>query len=203
MAFDVVPVTADRWAELAEFFGPSGAYSNCWCAFWRLSGKEFSAGCAERGAGNRALLERLTREGREPGLLAYEEGQPVGWAGLAPRPEYARVLRSPTLKPGPQPVDADDPDRGDDPDDPGVWAVTCFWIPRPQRGRGRHRAAGRGGGARAGARGTGVGGLPGRDGGAKGDPASLYTGTAAMFRRAGFREVRKRKDTRPVMRLAL
>jgi hypothetical protein len=44
---------------------------------------------------------------------------------------------------------------------------------------------------------------PVETGGAKGDPASLYTGTAAMFRRAGFREVRKRKDTRPVMRLAL
>ena len=61
--YEIRPVTPDRWDELVAFFGPSGAYSNCWCTWWRVPSKEFSAGCASGGAGNRTVLERLTAEG--------------------------------------------------------------------------------------------------------------------------------------------
>ncbi len=53
----VLPLTDERWPDLEALFGPNGAYSNCWCAWQRVRGREFSAGCANRGAGNRALLE--------------------------------------------------------------------------------------------------------------------------------------------------
>lgn len=30
MTYSIGPVTADRWAELERFFGPSGACAHCW-----------------------------------------------------------------------------------------------------------------------------------------------------------------------------
>jgi hypothetical protein len=73
---DVRPVTAERWNDLVELFGPSGAYSGCWCMFPRLSGAEFSANGNQ---GNRAAMQRIVKRNAVPGLLAYQDGRPVGW----------------------------------------------------------------------------------------------------------------------------
>jgi hypothetical protein len=84
---EVRPATAERWSDVESLFGPNGAYSNCWCMFYRLTGREFSAAA---GAGTRAGLRELIATGPAPGLLAYAAGAPVGWCALAPREEYAR-----------------------------------------------------------------------------------------------------------------
>jgi GNAT superfamily N-acetyltransferase len=192
---DVRPVTAELWPELVEFFGPSGAYSHCWCAWWRVSSAEFTQGCAEGGAGNRALLERLIREGEAPGLLGYAEGKPVGWVALAPREQYPRLLRSRMLKPEPAP---------DGRPEPGVWSLTCFWIPRAHRGHGVATALLGAAVVHARAHGaTELEAYPVDTSDGRAAPASLYTGAAVMFERAGFREVLRRSDKRPVMRLDL
>lgn len=39
----VHPVGPERWGDLERLFGPSGAYSGCWCLFWRIPGAELSA----------------------------------------------------------------------------------------------------------------------------------------------------------------
>ncbi len=185
MAYDVRPVTADRWDELAAFFGPSGAYSGCWCTWWRQPAKDFDAGCRDGAAGNRALLERLTRDGATPGLLAHAGGEPVGWVTVAPRPEFGRILRSPTL----QPPSLDSPD--DDPADPAVWSVPCFWVPRARRGQGVASALlaaavvhARAHGART------LEGYPVEVAG-RAAADSIYTGTVSLFTRAGFTVVRR------------
>jgi ribosomal protein S18 acetylase RimI-like enzyme len=200
--FEVLPVTAARWPELEGFFGPSGAYSHCWCAWWRVSSSEFKEGCADRGAGNHALLERLTLDGAVPGLLAYEAGEagePVGWVALAPRGQYPRLLRSPTLRPEPG-----DREAQDEQDEAGVWSLTCFWIPRAHRGRGVATALLDAAVVHARARGAAaLEAYPVDTGGERGAPSSLYTGTLGMFLRAGFREVRRRRDRRPVVRIEL
>ncbi|MGZ4596191.1 MAG: hypothetical protein ACXV3V_04625, partial [Actinomycetes bacterium] len=103
----VRPVGPAQWPQLAAFFGPSGAYSGCWCMWWRRTSAEFDAGCLDGATGNRAALQRLTADGRVPGLLAYDGDAPVGWVSVAPRPEFGRVLRSPALKPR-------DPEQGAD-----------------------------------------------------------------------------------------
>ena len=41
-------------------------------------------------------METLVREGREPGLLAYESGLPVGWVSVGRREEYGQLVRSRT-----------------------------------------------------------------------------------------------------------
>jgi GNAT superfamily N-acetyltransferase len=193
----VRPVTPELWPELAAFFGPSGAYSHCWCAWWRVSGSEFDQGCTERGKGNRALLERLTCDGAEPGLLGYDAGgEPAGWVGLAPREQYPRLLRSPTLRPDPE-AGAVDPEH-----EAGVWALTCFWIPRVRRGQGVATALLAAAVTHARTRGaTALEAYPVDTGGERSTAASLYTGTVGMFERAGFREVRRRREKRPVLRL--
>jgi GNAT superfamily N-acetyltransferase len=194
--FDVRPVTADQWDRLAGFFGPSGAYSHCWCVWWRVPSKEFDAGCRDGGVGNREVLRRLTEEGRVPGLLAYRTEKPdtpVGWVSVAPRADFGRVRRSRLLK----------PEDGDSLGDEDVWSVSCFWIPRANRRQGIGRALLTGAVDYAFAQGaSAVEGFPVDTGDAKAAAASIFTGTAAMFADAGFVEVFRRSERRPVMRLA-
>jgi ribosomal protein S18 acetylase RimI-like enzyme len=181
----VQPVTPDRWRDLERLFGPSGAYSGCWCMYLRVPSKQFD----ENGnAGNRALLRTLVRSGAEPGLLAYDGDEPVGWVSVAPRSEFTRVLRSPLHKP----LDADEA---------GVWSLTCFFIGKSARDEGVASSLldaavefARGHGA------TALEAYPSKDGGSA---AEMWRGSIAMFERAGFERAAERKPGRPVMRRAL
>ena len=67
MSVEVHPVTVDRWPDLLALFGPNGAYSNCWCTWWILPGKQFASALP---GDRRALLEDLVRADETPGLLA-------------------------------------------------------------------------------------------------------------------------------------
>src|SRR5215207_10223851 len=120
---EVHPVTADRWRDLVELFerrGPRGGSRNspapgCWCMYWRNR-------ALAHGTPKKRALGSLVRAGREPGLVGYESGVPVGWISIAPREEFRDLLRSPQYRP-----------RDDDED---VWSVVCFVIDRPARRRG-------------------------------------------------------------------
>ena len=191
--FRVEPVTPDRWDDLARLFGPNGAYSNCWCTFFRQTGAEFGAGCANRGAGNRAMLHALVRDEAVPGLLAYRGADPVGWVSVAPRPEYGRVLRSPITRLDPAARE-----------DAAVWAVVCFFVPRGIRSQGVAHALLAG--AVAWAREQGaivIEGYPVDPGDTRPPSSSMYVGTFSMFAAAGFTEVARRIPARPVMELRL
>lgn len=180
---DVFPATADRWHDLEDLFGANGAYSNCWCMFYRLTGREFSAAA---GPGTRGMLRELVEVGPAPGLLAYDGGEAVGWIALAPRSEYGRVLRSPLVKPIA-------------PDDTDVWSVTCFFVRRAARHGGVAEELLRAGVAYAGEQGARVvEGYPVES--AADRSADLYPGTVGMFRRAGFREVSRKTPRRATMR---
>jgi len=188
---EIVPVTADRWLQLADFFGPSGAYGHCWCTYFRQSGKEYEAGARDKGAGNRRLLLRLTADGQVPGLLALRGGQPVGWVSVALREEYARVLRSPLV------------DRERLADD-RVWSVVCFWVPREHRGSGVASALLAGAVDYAAANDASVvEGYPIDTAGGRRAATSVYQGTLELFLRAGFTESYRRKHDRPVVTLAV
>jgi len=190
---EIRPVTADRWEDLAAFFGPSGAFAHCWCTWWRQTSAEFSQGVEGKGAPNRALMHSLVEAGNEPGLLAYSDGRPVGWTSLAPRPQYGRILRSRRI--GPEPEDAAD-ER--------IWSVVCFWIPRQERGKGIANALLKAGVDHARARGaTTLEAYPVDTASGRQPSANLFTGTLTMFQRAGFREVERPPGAQMVMRLQL
>ncbi len=183
----VRPAAPDRWPDLEAFFGPSGAYSNCWCAFFRVTSKQFEAGC--RDGANHQLLKRLTLEGATPGLLAYQGDEPVGWVSVAPRVQYVRVQNSRLLR-APEP----DPD-GD------VWSVVCFWTPKQHRGKGIADHLLRGALDHAYANGaTAVEGYPVDVARKWVGAVGIYHGTVGQFERAGFALLRRPSDTRAVMR---
>jgi GNAT superfamily N-acetyltransferase len=185
---EIRPVTADRWQDLVELFGERGGYANCWCMWWRVTAAEFDRGIRNRGAGNRRAMRRLVAGGRVPGLLAYRDGQPVGWVSLAPREEFGRLQRSPTLKPV---------------DDRPVWSIVCFFMDRRERGK-KVGTALLGAAVRYAAEqgATIVEGYPADPSHRAISNADAYTGVVSMFRRAGFREV-VRRGSRPIMRKTL
>lgn len=181
----VHPATPQRWADVCELAGGNGFYSGCWCAWWLTTSLEFDA---LGPSGRRAVLERLVSAGDPPpGLLAYRDGEPVGWVAVGPRERFGRLQRSPKLKP----VD----------DTPEVWAITCFAVRRDQRRNGVSRVlldAAFEFAARHGA--THVEGVPidTEASGHKG-AAALYTGVLSMFESAGFVEI-ARRGGRPIVR---
>ncbi len=184
MDLDIRPVTADRWDELERLFGPNGAYSGCWCMYFRQSAKEYDA-C--RGEPNREALRAIVEAAEEPGLLALRDGEPVGWVAVSPRDTFPRILRSRVIKP----LD----------DSAGVWSLPCFYVARAHRRQGvsaRLLAA-----AVAFAAERGAAAVEGYPYDVSGDirAADAYTGTVSLFTRAGFTIVEPiRAPRRRVMR---
>jgi GNAT superfamily N-acetyltransferase len=65
------------------------------------------------------------------GLVAYRDGEPVGWCAVEPRAAYPgllRVYRVPWIG------------RAEDKNDTSIWAVTCFFTRAGFRRRGVSRA---------------------------------------------------------------
>jgi GNAT superfamily N-acetyltransferase len=183
---EVHPLTADRWDDLVDLFGPSGASSGCWCMFWRRRSRDMEG---LWGAPARAALRELANAGPAPGLLAYRDGRPVGWCSIAPRGAYPRILHSPVAKPV---------------DDQPAWSVVCFFIRVGERGRGVASAlldAAVGYAEAAGA--EAVEGYPIDAERGRRQNAEMFVGSAAMFRAAGFAEIARRRPTRPIMRREL
>lgn len=180
------PLTLERWPDLEALFGPRGACAGCWDMWWRLSRAEFER---RKGDGNREAFSALVRAGTVPGLLAYMDGRPAGWCAIQPRDAYPALLRSRVLKPV---------------DEQPVWAVTCFFTARAYRGQGLtvallHAAVAyaRAHGARI------VEGYPVEPKNDRMPDAFAWHGTASAFRAAGFIEVARRSETRPIMRFSL
>jgi GNAT superfamily N-acetyltransferase len=190
MRIDVHAVDGSRWEDLTALFGPNGAYSGCWCMWWRRSAQEFRD---NGGAGNKAALRALVREQAPVGLIGYADGEPVGWCALAPRPAYPRLLRSNTLRLG-------------DPEDESVWSLPCLFVHRGHRRRGVATAMLEAAVGQARDRGAVVlEAYPVETAGrARLASAELYTGTVSLMAAAGFTvHDRPASGRRVVMRLKL
>lgn len=187
---EIHPLTPPRWPDLVALFnGPGGAQvRNCWCMFYRRTGKTAVPRGLSHGEHNKRSLEALVASGVVPGLIGYRDGEPVGWVSLGPREAYARLERSPVMRPV---------------DDKPVWSVVCFYTAKAARGEGVAAAMLRGAIDYARAQGARlVESYPvDKDGRSPDD--NLWFGNCAMFERAGFAEVARRKPTRPVLRKAL
>ncbi len=185
----VLPLTPARWPDVEEVFNARGCSvaRGCWCMAYRLSGSRapLPRGMTRTQA-NRAALKALVDAGHPPGLIGYRGKVPVGWVSIGPREEYAKLKRSPVMKPV---------------DEQPVWSIVCFVVPSEYRGQGIARALLKG--AVAYARGQGarlVEAYP-VDKSARSSDDAMWFGAKSMYDKAGFKEVARRKPQRPIVRL--
>jgi GNAT superfamily N-acetyltransferase len=154
--------------------------------YWRLPRPAFEQG---KGEGNRSALRSLVEAGEEPGVLAYRGAEAVAWCAIAPRDAYGALDRSRIL----QPVD-----------DQPVWSISCFFVARRYRRRGLTVPLLAAAVAFAASRGARiVEGYPIEPRQPTVPDTFAWYGFASTFRRAGFTEVARRAETRPIMRYAI
>jgi GNAT superfamily N-acetyltransferase len=182
---DFHPLTPDRWPDFETLFGERGACGGCWCMWWRIPRSQYNK---QKGEKNKRAMNALVEAGEVPGILAYLEGRPAGWCSVAPRESFSGLERSRILKPV---------------DEQPVWSIVCFFIAKEYRRKGLSikllKAAiefvrQRGGRI--------VEGYPVES--KKDQPdAFVWTGLATAFAKAGFKEVERRSESRPIMRYTI
>jgi GNAT superfamily N-acetyltransferase len=186
---DVQDLTPALWPSLERLFGDTGASCGCWCMFWRLTAAQPFASL--RGPPLKRRFKAKVGQGGVLGALAFVDKEPVGWVTYGPRPDFPRLERSSSLA-------CDDAAE--------VWSVPCFFIKQGFRNQGvasrllSHALVRM---EEAGARLAEGYPVQPRDDGRPSPPASSYTGTVAMFARAGFAVAAKSAHAKVRMRRAL
>ena len=184
MNVTVRPLTPDLWPKLEELFGRVGACNGCWCMYWRIGGA-YSQRPRDK---NKAAFRRIVKKGPPPGLLAFDGDKAVGWAQVTPRTAL------PALEHGrfTQKVD-----------DVPVWSLSCFFVRKGYRGKGVMTALLKAAIEHARAmKAPALEAYPIKTETKRGN-ATMYTGVASSFERAGFKTVAVPAAHRPLMRLQL
>jgi GNAT superfamily N-acetyltransferase len=193
-AISVVPANEASWEDLQTVFGTRGQASRCQCQRYKLRPREsFASFPAEERA--HRLRQQTDCGHRESdttsGLVAYLDGEPVGWCAVEPRTAYEGLVRNYRV-----PWEGRAEDKADD----SVWAVTCLLTRAGFRKRGVSRALARAAVDFARARGARA---------IEGYPITtknvileeLHVGTQGVFADAGFTEVSRPTLRRVVMRV--
>ena len=192
----VVPANKASLEDLRAVFGIRGYAAYCQCQ--RPKMRSWAEWKSLQVSGRMQRLEDQTHCGypsapTTSGLVAYLDGEPVGWCAVEPRTAYARLRRTPVPWKG----------RDEDPGDDGVWAVVCFVTRAGFRRRGVSRALARAAvdfarerGARA-LEGYPMLVEPGQDV----TWGELNVGSRSIFADAGFSEVSHPTLRRVVMRI--
>jgi GNAT superfamily N-acetyltransferase len=182
-------VTSELIPDLGKLFSTDPAADRCWCMWFIIPVKEYHAAGGE---GNRASFCELAAGSDLPlGLLAYQDGEPVGWCAVGPRSRYVRALKTPTYRGGEAREDSD------------VWLVPCFFVRKDARRRGVTRAlleaavrlADENGAAAI--EGFPLSGTQGRS------SRDNQVGSEALFSACGFEGIRTPSTSRVVMRRTL
>jgi len=176
------PVTRERLPDLARFSEGHGKFRYCSCMRWRSKSTDFQRSTKESRI---AALEDFVRRDVPVGVLAYLDGEPIGWCSIAPRETYAALERYRALPPV---------------DDTPVWSVVCFFVDRLARRQGGTLGLLRAAVEYARSQGAEViEGYPVEPG------PRLYTymGSPETFRRAGFIDVTPPDQARQIMRFVV
>lgn len=193
----VVPANEASWDDIQAVFGSRGEAYVCQCQRYKLQpGEAFKKVPVEE----RAHRLRTQTECGHPkskttsGLVAYLDGEPVGWCAVEPRTAYFGLRRNFKIH-----WEGRDEDKTDE----TVWSVTCFVTRAGFRRRGVSYAL-----ARAAvdfARERGARALEGYpmivEPGQNVIWGELHVGTRTVFEAAGFEEVSHPSKRRVVMRI--
>jgi GNAT superfamily N-acetyltransferase len=194
-AISVVPANQASWDDLQTVFGDRGYAAACQCqriklgdrAWWHMPVEERAQRLREETDAGHPESDRTS------GLVAYLDGEPVGWCAVEPRTAYRRLLNSNVPWAG----------RTEDKADDGVWALACFAVRAGFRRRGLTYALAaaavefaRERGAKA-LEGYPIVPRPGQEV----SWGELNVGHPHAFAAAGFREVSRPSSRRVVMRV--
>jgi GNAT superfamily N-acetyltransferase len=175
-------------------FGSRGQASRCQCQRYKLRPRESFASFPVEERAHR--LRQQTDCGHPQssatsGLVAYLNGEPVGWCAVEPRTAYQALLRNYRV-----PWEGRSEDKTDD----SVWAVTCLFTRAGFRKRGVSHALARA--AVEFARERGARSIEGYPITTKDVIAEeLHVGTEGAFADVGFTEVSRPTPRRAVMRI--
>jgi GNAT superfamily N-acetyltransferase len=193
----IVPANEASFEDLQAVFGTRGPAAYCQCQRYKLRPRE---AFAKFPVEERAHRLRLQTECGHPdsdttsGLVAYLDGEPVGWCAVEPRTAYEGLLRNNRV-----PWEGRSEDRADD----SVWAVTCVFVRAGFRGRHAGYALVRA--AVDFARRRGARALEGypllTQPGAKITWDEIHVGSRSMFEAAGLAQVSHPTKRRVVMRI--
>jgi GNAT superfamily N-acetyltransferase len=190
----IVPANQATGEDLQTVFGTRGPAARCQCQRYKLKPREaFSKfPVEERAARLRAQTDCDHPDAEETsGLVAYLDGEPVGWCAVEPRPAFTGMVRNQKV-----PWAGRDEDKADD----SVWAVTCLFTRAGYRKRGISYALARAAVDFASERGArAIEGYPMTSKNAILE--ELHVGTEGAFAAAGFREVTRPTLRRAVMRI--
>jgi len=124
----VVPANEATCEDLIAVLGTSDYSGRCHCQRLKVAGWIWRDSTQlERTAG---LLSQTACGDPDAkttsGMVAYLDGEPVGWVAVKPRTAYPKLRTARIPWSG----------RTEDKDDDTVWAVTCFVVRKGYRGRG-------------------------------------------------------------------
>jgi GNAT superfamily N-acetyltransferase len=137
--------------------------------FWRLeAGERYDD---VKGPRAKARFKALVKHGKIHGILAFHEGEPVGWCGFERRTELPRLDRAPSLR-------ISDAER--------VWSLPCFFVKARWRSRGVARQMLAAAEKALVARGAEIAEAYPVKTGARLAAAFAYTGVTSMFEACGF-----------------
>ena len=194
-AVRVVPANEASWEDLQTVMGTRGDAASCQCQFFKIRDKDWRGVPREERS---ARFREQTDCGHPDspttsGLVAYLDGEPVGWCAVEPRTAYLRLAKMRTPWVG----------RSEDPADDGVWVVTCFQVRQGFRRMGVSGALARAAVEFARSRGArAIEGYPMvTEPGKEITWGELYVGAVSAFADAGFTEVSAPFPRRRVMRI--
>ncbi|MCB0731455.1 MAG: GNAT family N-acetyltransferase [Ignavibacteriae bacterium] len=179
-------LTTKTWKDFEQLFGEQGACEGCWCMYWRLRHKDYKP---NRGINNKKSIKGLIKNNQQIGILMYVDNEPVGWCSVAPREDFIRLQNSKILKPI---------------DGKPVWSIVCFFINKKHRRKSYSTKLLEAVIKIVKKKGAKI--LEGYPHEPKNDnmPAAFaWTGISNSFIKAGFKEVARRSETRPIMRYNL
>ncbi|MDF1545718.1 MAG: GNAT family N-acetyltransferase [bacterium] len=174
------------WNDFTTLFGERGACGGCWCMNWRVMKAEFEQG---KSGGNKKKMQELVDSGNRPGIIGYNQKQPIAWCSVAPRNQFPRLEKSRVLSPV---------------DDLPVWSISCLFLAKQWQRQGLSSRLLLSAVDYARKRGASiVEGYPFEPTTNDLPAPFVWTGLAVSYLKAGFVEIARRSATRPIMRLHL
>jgi GNAT superfamily N-acetyltransferase len=115
----VLPANEATWGDLQAVFGVRGQPASCRCQGFKLGWHDRHDTMPVEERMERQRFQTACDHPDAPttsGLVGYLDDEPVGWAAVEPRPAFPYLTNQRTnLR-----------QRGEDPVDASVWALTCF-----------------------------------------------------------------------------